>query len=92
MPEEKREMEIFGHKHIVADVPISRATECFNDYELEDGSVLRVKIVATAVLRIEGQFTNEGKPVYMVMTSPNTYVITSTIRPEAKTPLAERTQ
>ena len=72
-------MTILGSRKTVADVPITKATEFFNEYELEDGSVLRVKCVATAILRIVGEITPEGKPIYLVMTSPNTYVVSSKI-------------
>ncbi len=47
---------MFGQEVEVADVPIRKAVEFFNEYELEDGSVLKVKSVAMSVLRIEGQF------------------------------------
>ena len=77
MPETKKKLDIFGHETDVTDVPIAEATECFNEYVLEDGSVLRVKTVATSILRIEGQFTPDGKPVYIVLTNANTVVLTS---------------
>jgi len=70
MPEEKRKMAILGHEMDVADVPIKKATEYFNEYELEDGSVIQVKSVATSVLRVEGQYTPDGRPIYIVLTSP----------------------
>jgi len=83
-------MNILGNKRIVADVPITRSNEAFNEYELEDGSVLRVKPVATAILRIEGEFTAEGKPVYLVILSPNIYVVTSQITSDAPALLTEK--
>jgi hypothetical protein len=92
MPEETREMNILGVSRKVTDVPISKATEFFNDYELADGSVLRVKSVVTAVLRVEGQFNSEGRPIYLVVTSPNTYVVTSTIQGPPVSPFAEKKQ
>jgi hypothetical protein len=92
MPEEKREMSILGTKRIVTDVPISKALETFSEYELEDGSVLRVKAVATAVLRIDGEFNAEGYPIYIVVTVPNTYVISSKIQAPPISPLAEKDQ
>ena|ERR1035437_738715 len=80
MPEQKKKMDIFGHHQMdVTDVPQVSATEHFNEYVLEDGSVLRVKMVATSFLRLEGQFTPDGKPVYIVTPSSNTVVLASKI-------------
>jgi len=79
MPEEKKRIPLFGLEVDVADVPIKKATEYFNEYELEDGSVLKVKNVATSMLRIEGQFTPDGKPVYIVLTGPVVNVVSSTL-------------
>jgi hypothetical protein len=90
MPEEKREMNILGVKRTVTDVPISKAVEMFSEYELEDGSVIRVKSVATAILRIDGEFTGEGKPIYIILTMPNTYVISSKIHAPPTSPLVEK--
>ena len=84
MAELKKTIDVLGKQMDVADVPITKATEFFNEYELEDGSMLRVKSVATAVLRIEGQFTPDGKPVYMVLTSPAVNVKSSTFSPRKK--------
>jgi hypothetical protein len=84
MAEKKRKMPIFGQEVDVVDVPIKKAVEHFNEYELEDGSVLRVKSVATAMIRVDGQYTPEGKPIYLVMTSPATVVISSPLTAETK--------
>jgi hypothetical protein len=84
MAEKKRKMPIFGQEVDVVDVPITKAVEHFNEYELEDGSVLRVKSVATSMIRIDGQYTPEGKPVYIVMTTPATSVVSSPLKPETK--------
>jgi hypothetical protein len=76
MPELKRKIPLFGKEVDVADVPITRATENFSEYELEDGSMLRVKSVVTSILRVEGQFNPvDGSPVYLVLTNPVTTVL-----------------
>jgi len=66
-------------------VPIKTATEFFNQYELEDGSVLMVKSVATSILRLEGQYTPDGKPIYIVLTSPAVNVAKSVLSPKSTT-------
>jgi hypothetical protein len=85
MPEEKKTIEIFGHPTEVAEVPIVSAVEPFALYQLEDGSTLRVKAVATSILRINDQFTTDGKPIYLVLLSPNTLVESSIITQASKT-------
>jgi hypothetical protein len=79
MPEQKRMMTILGKEMEVSDVPIAEMKEPVCEYTLEDGSVLRVRNVATAVLRLEGQFNPDGTPIYLVLTSPNVAVQSSKI-------------
>lgn len=79
MSETRKKLAFFGKEIDVADIPIKKATEFFNEYELEDGSVLKVKCVATSVLRVEGQFAPDGRPVYIVYTSPAVNVLKSTL-------------
>jgi hypothetical protein len=81
MPEEMRKMKILGAEMLVAEVPIKTLDEPLNRYELEDGSVLRVRSVATSILRIEGQFTPDGKPVYLVLSTPAVTVVSAKIKP-----------
>lgn len=39
----------------------------WNEYELEDGSVIRTKTVITKVLRLDGYFDPYGNPIYVVL-------------------------
>lgn len=66
MPEKKIKISLFGQDIEATDVPISKSTENYNEYELADGSTIRLKVVATAVLRLDGQYTPEGDPIYLV--------------------------
>jgi hypothetical protein len=77
MPEHKKKIPLFGKEIEVSDVPIKKATEFFNEYELEDGSVIRVKSVATSILRVIDQFTPDGQPIYLVTMNPNVNVVSS---------------
>jgi hypothetical protein len=72
MPETKRKMQLLGTDTEVADVPIVKSDEVFNYYELEDGTKLKVKNVATSIIRIEGQYMPlpDGRPIYIVLSSP----------------------
>ena len=64
----------------MVEVPISKSAEGFNDYELGDGSKIRLKIVATSILRLVGQFNADGDPIYIVK---NGQVVTVLQAPEA---------
>jgi hypothetical protein len=77
MAEIKKKIRILGNDVNVFDVPIKSAIEFFNEYELEDGSKVKVKAVATSFLRVEGEYTPDGKPVYLVLTAPAVNVLSS---------------
>jgi len=40
--------------------------EEFNEYQLEDGKVIRIKMVVTRIIRLEGEKDPEGNPVYLI--------------------------
>jgi hypothetical protein len=40
--------------------------EDFNEYQLDDGKVLRIKMVVTRIIRLEGETSPDGKPVYLI--------------------------
>lgn len=40
--------------------------EHWNEYLVDDGSVLRMKTVVTEVVRLDGQYDAQGNPVYFV--------------------------
>jgi hypothetical protein len=84
MPEEKKKFPMLGRDVDVAIVPILKSSEGFNEYTLEDGSVLKVKSVATSIMRVEGQFLPDGRPIYMVFTTPVVNVEHSTITAPSK--------
>jgi len=75
-------MTIFGKEMEVADVPITDMKEPSSEYHLEDGSVLRVRNVATAILRVQDQFNPDGTPIYLVLTSPAVTVQKSELKPK----------
>ena len=66
MSEKKIKIPLFGHDVDATEVPISKSAENFNEYTLADGSTIRLKVVATAIFRLEGQYTPEGDPIYLV--------------------------
>ena len=40
--------------------------EDFNEYQLADGKIIKIKMVATRIVRLVGEFTPDGNPVYLI--------------------------
>lgn len=60
----------FGSEMVDATpVDINQASEYFNQYFLEDGTVLKMKLVATKIFRIDGRHDQEGNPIYFVQST-----------------------
>lgn len=57
----------FGGKESDATpVEVNQASEYWNQYLLDDGSVLKLKTVATQIVRLIGEYDSEGNPIYVV--------------------------
>ena len=68
---------MFGHDIPVTDVPVVDHEERFLQYKLEDGSIIKVKNVATSVLRVDDQYLPDGSPVYLIISNPVVSVVSS---------------
>jgi len=55
-------------------VPFRGDVEHWNEYLLDDGSVVRMKIVAVEMVRVDGQYDAEGNPLYMINSTNVTHV------------------
>jgi hypothetical protein len=51
------------------DVPITESTEKWSEIHLEDGSILRIKPNVISVIRITGQYDQDGNPLYALKSS-----------------------
>lgn len=80
MAETKKKLALFGFEVDVSEVPVKKAEEALTRYELEDGTALRVRNVATAILRVEGQWLPDGSPVYIVASTPVVGVESSVLK------------
>jgi hypothetical protein len=40
--------------------------EDFNEYQLTDGKTLRIKMVVTRIIRLEGETAPDGSPIYLI--------------------------
>jgi hypothetical protein len=48
------------------EMPFQNVAEHWNEYLLQDGSVLRLKSVVTDVLKLDGKYDAEGNPIYVL--------------------------
>ncbi len=48
------------------EVGFRSSGEYWNEYLLDDGTVVRLKVVVLEVLRADGQYDEEGNPIYLV--------------------------
>ena len=48
------------------DIRFKSVREDWNEYDLEDGSTVRMKTVVTDVIRLEDIYDREGNPVYTI--------------------------
>jgi hypothetical protein len=40
--------------------------EDFNEYQLADGKILRIKMVVTRIIRLQGETAPDGNPIYLI--------------------------
>lgn len=50
-------------------VDVQQSSEYWNQYLLGDGTVVKMKLVVTEVWRIDGEWDQEGNPIYVVKSS-----------------------
>jgi hypothetical protein len=63
---EKKRMAWDGREVQATEHLFRAAGEFWNEYLVDDGSVLRLKIVMTEVNRLEGEYDDDGQPVYTI--------------------------
>ena len=66
MAEKKVKVQIPGQPGPVdaVEVSVAESTERWTEVQLEDGSVVRLKPVVVGAIRVEGQYDQDGNPVY----------------------------
>jgi hypothetical protein len=70
----KKQIDLGGRVVDAIPIAIVSEQEFWNTYSLEDGSVVRVKLVAQEILRVEGMWDGDGNPVYVVRSTNVTAV------------------
>ncbi len=75
--ERKRKLKLPTGQEVDATVlSFQPGGEHWNEYLVDDGTVIRVKFVATEVLRLDGQYDAQDNPVYLVQ-STNVMAVSS---------------
>ena len=77
-----------GQDHELIPVPVQSSAEHWNEILLEDGSVIRLKVVTTEVLRAEGVYDATGEPFYIVR-SQNIFMVRAPAALRAPAPQAK---
>lgn len=50
-------------------LPFQTGAEHWNEYLVDDGTVIRMKVVAVDIVRIDGEYDAEGNPIYVVQST-----------------------
>lgn len=59
-----------GTSAVGTPVNVDTSTERWSEYELSDGSVLKLKNLVASVMRIDGKWDPEGNPMYVIKGAP----------------------
>jgi len=71
MPATRRKIQLGprGPEKDAQLIEIQQSNEHWNQYLLSDGTVVKMKLVATEVWRIEAEWDHEGNPMYVIKSS-----------------------
>jgi hypothetical protein len=64
--ERKKRVARDGREVEATELLFRAAGESWNEYLVDDGCLLRLKIVVTEVNRLEGEYDADGQPVYAI--------------------------
>ena len=59
------------------EVPVAESSEKWSEFTLEDGSVIRAKLSVLSFTRIDGEYDQDGNPVYVTKSSPIQVVVSA---------------
>ena len=76
MANEKVTINMGGRQVQATPIDVNQSGERWNEYFLEDGTVLKMKLVLKKVYKVDGEYDEEGNPVY-VMQSTNVTTVSS---------------
>jgi hypothetical protein len=59
-----------GEKAEAIEVQVDESTERWSEFQLQDGTVIRVKATILSAARMDGQYDQLGNPLYQVNVAP----------------------
>ena len=80
MAANKVKIQYAGREVEAAPVEVNQTSEKWNEYLLEDGTVLKMKLILKKIMRVENEFDAEGNPVYVIQTT-NVTAVTAPRKP-----------
>lgn len=83
MPDKRIKLQFQGRDVEGEKVFVESMREDWNEYILTDQTVLRVRIILHDVVRLIGEYTSEGDPIYQVKT---TNILSSDVPESLKRP------
>lgn len=66
MPERKIKLPVGPVVMDATEVSIVGRTDGLIEYHLEDGSLIRIAIAPTQIVRMDGSYDGDGMPIYLV--------------------------
>ncbi len=66
---ERKRINFNGQTVEVTPLTFRAAGENWNEYLVDDGTVVKVKLVVTEILRVDGQYDLDRNPLYVVRSS-----------------------
>jgi len=70
----KTKINFNGEEVEALPIDINQTNEYWNQYLLDDGTVIKMKLVATKVLRVDNKYDQEGNPLYIIQSTNITSV------------------
>lgn len=64
--ERRKRIQFQGQMVDATEVSFQAGGEHWNEYLLDDGSVIKLKTITTEIVRVDGQYDPDGNPVYVV--------------------------
>ena len=80
MASNKVKIQYAGREAEAVPVEVNHSSEKWNEYLLEDGTVLKMKLILKKIMRVENEFDAEGNPVYVMQTT-NVTAVTAPRKP-----------
>jgi len=71
---DKVKINFAGEEVEATPIDINQTNEYWNNYLLDDGTVIKMKLVATKIFRLDNRYDNEGNPIYFIQSTNVTSV------------------